>query len=39
MIKLLKSAAWPSGMERRLYDGHDREVDGSTPTQALLLRR
>ena len=26
------------GSERRFYDGHDRKVDGSTPTQAPLLR-
>ena len=32
------SAAWRSGSERRFYDGHDRKVDGSTPTQVLLLR-
>ena len=32
------SAAWPSGSERRLYDSHDRKVDGLTPTQASLLR-
>ena len=32
------SAAWPSGLERRFHDGHDRKVDGSTPTQASLLR-
>ena len=32
------SAAWPSGSKRRFYDGHDRKVDGSTPTQASLLR-
>ena len=31
------SATWPSGLERCFYDGHDRKVDGSTPTQALLL--
>ena len=30
------SAAWPSGSERRFYDGRDRKVGGSTPTQALL---
>ena len=30
--------AWPSGSERRFYDGHDRKIDGSTPTQASLLR-
>ena len=35
---LFQSAAWPSDSERRFYDGHDRKVDGSTPTQALLLR-
>ena len=22
------STAWPSGFERRFYDGHDRKVDG-----------
>ena len=32
------SAAWPSGSERRFYDGHDRKVDGSTANQASLLR-
>ena len=32
------SAAWPSCSERRFYDGHDRKLDGSTPTQASLLR-
>ena len=32
------SAAWPSGSEGRFYDGHDRKVGGSTPTQASLLR-
>ena len=32
------SAACPSGSERRFYDGHDRKVNGSTSTQALLLR-
>ena len=32
------SAAWPSGSERRFYDGHDRKVDSSTPTLASLLR-
>ena len=32
------SAAWPSGSERRFYDGHDRKADGSTPTQVSLLR-
>ena len=26
------SAVWPSGSERRFYDGHDRKIDGSTPT-------
>ena len=37
--KILKlSTAWRSGSERRYYDGHDRKVDGSTPTQASLLR-
>ena len=32
------SAAWRSGLERRFYDGHDRKIDGSTPTLASLLR-
>ena len=32
------SAAWPSGSEGRFYDGHVRKVDGSTTTQAWLLR-
>ena len=32
------SATWQSGSESRFYDGHDRTVDGSTPTQASLLR-
>ena len=32
------SAAWPSGSEGRFYNGHVRKVDGSTPTQASLLR-
>ena len=27
-----------SGSKRRFYDGHDRKVDGSTRTQASLLR-
>ena len=31
------SAAWPSGSERRFYDGHDLKVHDSTPTQASLL--
>ena len=31
------SAAWPSGSERRFYDGHDRKVDGSIPTQGLVV--
>ena len=30
--------AWSNGSERRFYDGHNRKVDGSTPTQASLLR-
>ena len=25
-------------VERQFYDGHNRKVDGSTPTEALLLR-
>ena len=29
---------WPSGLERRFYDGHDRKVNGSTLTQASFLR-
>ena len=32
------SAAWPSGSECRFYDAYDRKVEGSTPTQASLLR-
>ena len=32
------SSAWPCGSERRFYDGHDRKVDGLSPTQASLLR-
>ena len=35
---LFKSAAWPSGLAHRFYDGHDRKVKGLTPTQASLLR-
>ena len=31
-------AAWQSGSERSFYDGHYRKADGSTPTQASLLR-
>ena len=31
-------AAWPSGLKGRFYDGHVRKIDGSTPTQASLLR-
>ena len=37
-INRKQSAAWPSGSECRFYDGHDRKVDGSTFTQASLLR-
>ena len=33
-----QSAACPSDLQRRFYDGHDRKADGSTFTQALLLR-
>ena len=33
------SAAWPSGSERRFYDGHVHKVGGSTPTQASLFHR
>ena len=33
-----QSAAWRSGSVSCFYDGHDRKVDGSTPTQASLLR-
>ena len=32
------SVAWPSGLEDRFYDGHHRKIDGSTPSQASLLR-
>ena len=32
------SAAWLSGLEYRFYDGQDRKVDGSTPTEGSLLR-
>ena len=32
------SEAWPSGLERRFYGGHDPKVDGKTPTQASFLR-
>ena len=32
------NSAWPSGSERSFYDGHDGKVDGSTLTQASLLR-
>ena len=32
------TAAWPSGLERRFYDSHNLKIDGSTPTQASLLR-
>ena len=38
MHHVVKSAVWPSGSERRFYDGHDRKVVGSIPTQALMLR-
>ena len=31
------SPAWPSDLERRFYDGHDRKVNGSTPNQASLM--
>ena len=31
------SAAWPSALEHRFYDGHDRKVEGLTPTLATLL--
>ena len=41
-IKLLHEVSgfihWPIGSKRRFYDGHDRKVDGSTLTQASLLR-
>ena len=30
------TSVWPSGSEHRFYDDHNREVDGSTPTQASL---
>ena len=32
------SAAWPSCSKGHFYDGHVYKVDGSTPTQASLLR-
>ena len=32
------SAAWRSGSERRVYDDHDRKVDGSPPNPVSLLR-
>ena len=32
------NATWRSGLERRLYDDHDRKVDGSTPSLVSLLR-
>ena len=28
------SAAWPNGLERQFYDGHDRKVYGLTATKA-----
>ena len=31
-------AARPSGSECRIYDGHERKVDDTTPTQASWLR-
>ena len=36
-IFLIMSAKWPSGSKRCFYGGHDRKVDGSTPTQASSL--
>ena len=33
-----KSAAWSSGKESSFYDGHDRKINGLTPTQVSLLR-
>ena len=33
-----EGGGWPSGSECCFYDDHDRKVDGSTPTQASLLR-
>ena len=35
---MISGEAWPSGLERRFYEGHDRKVDGSSPTLASLLR-
>ena len=32
------SAAWPGGSERRFYVGHDRKINGFTPTQASMVR-
>ena len=37
-MQLLLRFAWRSGLQRRFYDRHDRNIDGSTPTQATLLR-
>ena len=37
-LAMASSAAWPSGSERRFYDGHDRKIDGSNLTQASSLR-
>ena len=35
---IVMSAAWRSGSERRFYDDHDREVNGSTLNLVSLLR-
>ena len=32
------NATWRSGLERRVYDNHDRKVDSSTPNLVSLLR-
>ena len=37
-VNVIQAAAWPSGSERCFDDSHDRKVNGSTPTQASLLR-
>ena len=38
VLNTTRSAAWPSDSESRYYDGRDRKVDDSIPTQASLLR-
>ena len=34
----VKQAGWSSGSDCHFYDSHDRKVDGSTSTQASMLR-